>query len=173
MKKLVPVIMAVAMMASVAQASIESKTWPASKKAKKFVKDTVVIGFFASPYGTGWTKPEHLHEYTQRSRDAGITGHSMTIAAGSYNWDQYLNELQGYRSAMAETPGKYVFVRSTRDIEAAHIQGKTAVIWNTQTSTILDGDLKKVAVLKELGIASMILSYNDLFQGRIGRSCRV
>jgi membrane dipeptidase len=160
--------MAVAMMAGVAQASLESKTWPASKKAKKFVKDTVVIGFFASPYGTGWTKEEHLHDYLQRSRDAGITGHDMTLAAGSYTWDQYLNELQIWRNTMAQTPGKYIFVRNTRDIEAAHIQGKTAVIWNTQTSTILDGDLKKVALLKELGIASMILSYNDLFRAGSG-----
>jgi membrane dipeptidase len=69
---------------------------------------------------------------------------------------------------MAQTPGKYIFVRSTRDIEAAHIQGRTAVIWNTQTSTILDGDLKKVALLKELGIASMILAYNDLFRAGSG-----
>ncbi len=168
LKGLALTIVAVTLMAGVTQASMESKTWPASDKAKQFVKDTVVIGFLASPYGTGWTKSEHLHEYTQRARDAGITGHSMTLAAGSYNWDQYLSELQGYRSAMAETQGKYVFVRSTRDIEAAHIQGKTAVIWNTQTSTILDGDLKKVALLKELGIASMILSYNDLFRAGSG-----
>jgi len=160
--------MLVALMASVALASVESKTWPASDKAKQFVKDTVVIGFFASPYGTGWTKDEHLHDYTQRSRDAGITGHDMTLAAGSYTWDQYLNELKIYRNTMAQTPDKYIYVRSVRDIEAAHIQGKTAVIWNTQTSTILDGDLKKVALLKELGIASMILSYNDLFRAGSG-----
>ncbi|MCP4256784.1 MAG: dipeptidase, partial [Planctomycetes bacterium] len=116
MKRLVStIIVAVMLIAGGAQASVESKTWKASKKAKQFVKDTVVIGFVASPYGTGWTKSEHLNDYMQRSRDAGITGHSMTLAAGSYNWDQYLKELQGYRSAMAETPGKYVFVRSTRD----------------------------------------------------------
>jgi len=151
-----------------AMASMESKTWPASDKAKQFVEDTVVIGFFASPFGTGWTKSEHLHDYTERSREAGITGHDMTLGAGSYTWDQYLNELQIYREAMAETPDKYIFVRSVRDIEAAHIQGKTAVIWNTQTSTIIDGDLKKVALLKELGIASMILSYNDLFRAGSG-----
>ena len=36
-----------------------------------------------------------------------------------------------------------------RDIETAHIRGSTAVIWNSQTSTILNGDLKKVATLKE------------------------
>jgi membrane dipeptidase len=149
-------------------ASEESKTWPASDRAKQFVKDTIVIGFFASPYGAGWTKPEHLHDYLQRSREAGITGHDATLAAAGFTWDQYLNEVQIWRNTMAETPGQYVFVRSIRDIEASHIQGKTAMIWNTQTSTILDGDLKKVALLKEMGIASMILSYNDLFRAGSG-----
>jgi membrane dipeptidase len=154
--------------ANAAQASLESKTWPASDKATQFVKDTVVLGFFASPYGAGWTEPDHLHDYLKRSRDAGITGHDATLAAASCTWDEYLNELQLWRNTMAETPGKYIFVRSIRDIEAAHIQGKTAMIWNSQTSTIIDGDLKKVALLKELGIASIILSYNDMFRAGSG-----
>ena len=56
-----------------------------------------------------------------------------------------------WRSTMATTPGKYIFVRSVRDIEAAHIRGNTtAVIWNSQTVTILSDDLKKMALLKDL-----------------------
>ena len=39
-------------------ASDNSKTWDASDKAKQFVKDTIVIDFFASPYGVGWTESE-------------------------------------------------------------------------------------------------------------------
>lgn len=84
--------------ASISYASIESKTWPASDKAKKFVKDTVVIGFFASPWGTGWTKDEHLHDYLDRAKVAGVTGHSMTLAAASHNWNQYIGEHQKWRS---------------------------------------------------------------------------
>jgi len=34
-------------------ASEESKTWEASDRVKKFVEETIVIGFFASPYGAG------------------------------------------------------------------------------------------------------------------------
>lgn len=101
MKKLLSTLTACGLVLGSATASEESKTWPASDKAKIYVKDTIVVGFFASPYGTGWTKNQHLHDYTARSRGAGITGHSMTVAAGSYNWDQYMNELQIYRSAMA------------------------------------------------------------------------
>lgn len=61
--------------------SKECKTWDATDKAKKFVKQTIVIGFFASPYGAGWTKDEHLHDYLGRSQSTGITGHGMTLAA--------------------------------------------------------------------------------------------
>ena len=43
-------------------ASVESKTWPASDEAKQFVKDTIVIGFFASPWGAGWNEDAHLHD---------------------------------------------------------------------------------------------------------------
>jgi membrane dipeptidase len=149
---------------SFSHAGEESKTWPASAEAIQFVADTIVIGFLASPWGAGWTEDKHLHDYFQRSRDTGITGHSMTLAAASHTWEDYLAEHQKWRSTMAQTPEKFTYVRSIRDIESAHIGGTTAVIWNSQTSTILNGDLSKVATLKEMGIGSMILVYNDLFR---------
>jgi membrane dipeptidase len=148
----------------ISHASMKSKNWPASEKAKKFVKDTIVIGMMASPYGTGWTKNEQLLEYYRESRDAGITGHELTLTAASMNWDDLMQQHHAFRSAMAEEPENYIFVRTTRDIEAAHIKGKTAVIWNSQTATILEEDLSRMAALKDMGIASIILAYNDRFR---------
>ena len=164
MKKLLYTIMVVLMIAGVSHASLKSKTWPASDKAKQFVKETIVIGMMASPYGTGWTKNEQLLEYYRESRDTGITGHEVTLTAASQNWDVLMQQHHAYRSAMAEEPENYIFVKTTRDIEAAHIKGKTAVIWNSQTATILEEDLSRMAALKEMGIASMILAYNDRFR---------
>ncbi|MEM1084279.1 MAG: membrane dipeptidase [Verrucomicrobiota bacterium] len=155
--------------AGVSVAAEESKTWPASDKAKKFVKDSIVVGYHGCMYGAGWTEDKHLHDYMNRSRAAGITGHDWTIAAAGQTFDYFLKEHQKNRSVMAQTPGKYVFVRSVRDIEHAHVSGKTAVNWVAQTSTILDGDLNKMATLKEMGVNTMILSYNDLF--RAGSGC--
>jgi len=145
-------------------ASLESKIWPASEKAEQFVKDTVVIGFLASPYGAGWTKNKQVLDYFEESRNAGITGHEMTLTAASMNFDDWLFQNKKYREAMAEQPDKYTFVRSIRDIEASHIKGTTAVIWNSQTSTVLEDDLGRMAALKEMGMASMILAYNDRFR---------
>ena len=123
-----------------------------------------MIGFLASPYGAGWTKNQELLDYFEESRAAGITGHDMTLTAASMNFDDLLFQHQKYREAMATQPDKFVFVRSIRDIESAHIRGATAVIWNTQTATVLEENLGRMAILKEMGMASMILAYNDRFR---------
>jgi membrane dipeptidase len=164
MNKKLPLFLVLLMSFSSSYASVESKTWPASEKAKQFVKDTIVIGMLASPYGTGWTDYKQLQDYFALSRESGITGHEMTVTAASMTFEDLLEQHYHYRAAMAEQPDKFQIVHQTRDIEAAHIQGKTAVIWNTQTATILNDDLKKVALLKEMGIKSMILAYNDSFR---------
>ena len=147
-----------------ANASLQSKVWPASDKAKQFVKDTVVIGFLASPYGAGWTQNQQLLDYFEESRQAGITAHDMTLTAASMNFDDLLFQHQKYREAMAEQPENFTFVRSIRDIETAHIRGSTGVIWNSQTATILEENPGRMAILKEMGMASMILAYNDRFR---------
>lgn len=147
-----------------ANAGLEAKHWPSSDKAKQFVKDTVVIGMLASPYGAGWKDNKTLTDYFEESRSAGITGHAITLVAADHNFDDLLFHHHKYKAAMNTQRDKFIFVRSIRDIEAAHIQGKTAVIWNSQTATILNDDLNKMALLKEMGIASMILAYNDTFR---------
>jgi membrane dipeptidase len=164
MKRKILYTLAALLTSAASFASVESKTWEASEGAKQFVKDTIVIGMLASPYGTGWTDYKQLQDYFALARQNGITGHEMTLTAASMNFDDLLEQHYHYRCAMAEQPDKYIIVNQTRDIEAAHIQGKTAVIWNTQTATILSDDLKKMALLKDLGIKSMILAYNDTFR---------
>ena len=95
----------IALVALAADASEESNTWPASDLARQFVKDTIVVDMFASPHGTGWTEDNHFHDYLNGARDAGITGSEMTLAAGSYSFDHYLNEHFQFRRVMAQTPG--------------------------------------------------------------------
>ena len=164
MNKKLPLFLVLLMSFSTGYASVESKTWEASEEAKQFVRDTIVIGMLASPYGTGWTEYKQMQDYFALSREAGITGHEMTVTAASMNFEDLLEQHYHYRAAIAEQPDKYLIVHNTRDIEAAHIQGKTAVIWNSQTATILNDDLKKMALIKEMGIKSMILAYNDTFR---------
>ena len=148
---------------SAAPPSKESKTWESSEKAKKLVKENIVIDFYASPYGVGWNKPEHLHNYIDRAMNTGITGASATIAATYYTWEQFLKEYSVWRSTMIMAEEKFVFVHGVEDFHKAHKEGKYAVVFNSQTSSILNGDLSKIAVLKGMGIASMQLVYNGSY----------
>ena len=95
---------ALAVASSAVFASLAAKHWPAADEARQFVKDTVVIGMLASPYGTGWTENEQLLTYFQEARDAGVTGHEMTLTAASMNWDNLMQQHHAFKSAMAEEP---------------------------------------------------------------------
>ena len=149
--------------------SIESKTWPSSDKAKQFVKDAICIDFFASPFGAGWTEDSELHDYISRAMATGITGASMTIAETDNTWEKFLNSHRKWRNTFLQHADRYVFVHNVRDIEYAQETGKYAVIFNSQTSTIVSGDLSRIATLREMGLASMQLVYNGRF--RVGVGC--
>jgi membrane dipeptidase len=150
-------------------ASVESKTWSASDKAKAFVQDTIVIGMLASPYGAGWTDDQQLLDYFQLARDNGITGHEYTITAADHNFDDFIFHHHKHRSAMAKEPDNFIVAHTNQDIEKAHIEGKTAVLWNSQTATILEEDVTRMALLKDMGLKSMILAYNDIFRTGSGQ----
>ncbi|MBB3696728.1 dipeptidase [Flammeovirga yaeyamensis] len=144
--------------------SDRAKTWKASDKAKKFVKETISLDFYASPYGVGWNKPEHLHDYIDRAMETGITGASATLAATYFTWEDWIKEYNVWRSTMLQTPDKFVFVHHVEDIHRAHKEGKYAMIFNSQTTSILNGDLTKIAALRGMGVSSMQLVYNGAYR---------
>jgi len=148
--------------------SEESKTWPASEKAAQFVKDSIVIDFFATPHGVGWNKPEHLHGYFDRAVEAGITGASATLAATYYTWEEFQAELKVWRDTMLQREDRFIFVNAVEDFQRAHEEGKYAVVWNSQTSSILNGDTGKISSLAQMGLASMQLVYNDTYRAGDG-----
>jgi len=162
------VLLAALGLASAAYTSEESKTSEASKKAQKFVQNTIVLDFYASPYGVGWNNPEQLYEYITRAQATGITGASATLAATYFTWEQFQREQTVWRETILDAPFESIFVHSVEDIERAHEQGAYAFVWNSQTSSILNGDLSRVATLRAMGVGSMQLVYNDTYRAGDG-----
>ena len=108
MKKLFLTLLTMALFSGIGHASLNSKTWPASDKARQFVKDTIVIGMMASPYGTGWSSNEQLLQYYQEARDAGITGHEITLTAltrcaCSSRYGKVQQKASGTRNTLSES----------------------------------------------------------------------
>lgn len=151
--------------------SIESKTWPASARAVEILKNKIAIDMIASPSGTGWTEPDQIHDYFERARGKGITGCQITIGVGGMNMQQFFTELKVWKRALYERPGAYRVCHSVDDIRRAHREGETAIIWMNQTVEPLDGSPENMLLLRELGISSMLLAYNDRY--RAGDGCIV
>lgn len=168
LKKLSASLIAAALISGSVFASQESKTWDASKKAKAFVKETLVMDMYASPYGAGWTEDEQMEEYIFRAMDTGITGSSATIAATYYTFEQFEAELGKWRSVINKHPEKMVIGYSVDDIKKAYQEGKYVFVWESQTPTILNGDLNKVATVKAMGINTMQLVYNGRYRTGLG-----
>ena len=162
------VIAVLVTMAFVIPPSEESKTWEASDKAKQFVKESIVIDFYAPPFGVGWNESSQLHDYMGRALKSGITGASITLAPTYFTWEEYQKEHANWVNTMLQKPDNFLFVHSVEDIKRAHKGGKYAVIWNNQTSTVLDGDLTKVATLRAMGLSSMQLVYNGTYRAGDG-----
>lgn len=117
-------------LATAGLASEESKTWEVLDAANQFVQGTIDIGMLASPHGTGWVEYSQLHDYFQSDPDNGITGHEMMLTAAGMMFENLLEQHYHFRVAMAEQPQNFVIVNQTRDVEAAHTHGKTAVACN-------------------------------------------
>jgi len=167
MKKIL-LALAISAISTSALASIESKSWPASDKAQQFVKDNLQIDFYASPYGVGWTKDKQVVDYVKLAHKTGINGASTTIAATYYTREQAIAEMERYNVIAKKHSDIMTVVKTVEEIEQAVKDGKYFWMYNSQTSSLLDGDIKKVKEMKDLGINSMQLVYNGRYRAGMG-----
>lgn len=148
--------------------SIESKTWSASEKAQKFTKDNVQIDFYAPPFGVGWTEEKQVTGYIKRAHETGINGASLTIAATYFTNAEARAEIGRYNAIAKKHSDILTIAKTINDIEQAIKDGKYFWMYNSQTSSLLDGDIKRVKELKALGINSMQLVYNGRHRAGVG-----
>ncbi|GLR74102.1 dipeptidase [Aliivibrio sifiae] len=154
----------IASLSTTAAASIETKDWYefASPEAKEFVKDNLVLDFYASPSAVGFTSDSEVAQYIDLAHERGVTGASVTIAAPhTPNMLAFKSEHAKWTkaSSAAKTPIRYV--RSVEDFQLAHKNGEYAIMWASQTTMPLEGDASNVAVMAEYGIKTMQLTYNE------------
>lgn len=154
----------IASLSTTAAASIETKDWYefASPEAKEFVKDNLVLDFYASPSAVGFTADSEVAQYIDLAHERGVTGASVTIAAPhTPNMLAFKSEHAKWKkaSSSAKTPIRYV--NSVEDFQLAHDSGEYAIMWASQTTMPLEGDASNVAVMAEYGIKTMQLTYNE------------
>jgi membrane dipeptidase len=101
--------------------------------------------------------PEGLHGIA----DAGV--HFVSINVGmDYNpWPDMLRLLASFRAWILARPDRFVLADRIADVEQAQRDGKTAVAFDIEGATMLDGDMGLFRLYRDLGVRQIHLAYNN------------
>ena len=76
-------------------------------------------------------------------------------------WGDYEKDILTKRNILNANPDRLLLVRSAADILKAKREKKFAWLWGTQDSSMVSGDLDRLAQLKKDGVLTVQLTYNN------------
>ncbi len=103
---------------------------------------------------------------------SGVTAMSVTVGAvgnGPGRFDSLVSDIADFDEFIDGFPAQIAKVRSNADLRAAKASGRFGVIYNTQDTCALEGDVSRVEKLKGLGLRQIQLTYNK--RGLAGDGC--
>jgi len=105
-----------------------------------------------------WTPAEidQLHR-------SGMTAWMVNIddvTASPRSWDNSIRKIAHFAGLIAANPDIFVQARSAADIRAAKAAGKTALVFGTENTALIDTELDRISVLANLGVRVIQLTYN-------------
>ncbi len=121
---------------------------------------SVVIDALA--VGHEWDEVEY--EAVERS---GYTGIQTTLPSNDF--PTAMRALAEWRRRIRENPDRLLLATRAAHVEQAKAEGKMAVVFGFQNATMLEGDLRNLDPLHELGTRCVQLTYNS--QNRLGSGC--
>lgn len=121
----------------------------------------------------GEIRTVYTPELVERILDSGTRAISITLtdpkAAEAESFDLLLKDLADYNLYFRRHPDLYVQAKAVADIREAVESRRLAVFYNLQDSSPVNGDLSRVALLRQLGVTSIQLTYNQ--HNRAGSGC--
>lgn len=128
--------------------------------------DSIIIdglGTLADPYaeaGSIHVSDRGWHDW----RKAGVDAVRITIfpvGNGADQWNAYRDSVEGHQYWMAANPGRFRLVNNASDIRAAKKAGSIAIIFGTQDTSMVGTELDRLATMREDGIRTVQLTYNN------------
>jgi membrane dipeptidase len=105
-------------------------------------------------------------------RASGITALNWTVNAPGNGLDRFektIESIAGVERELATHPDVFVKVRTANDLALAKSTKRMGLIFGCQDTTMLDGDLKRLAVFHDLGVRICQPTYNR--RNLIGDGC--
>jgi len=107
--------------------------------------------------------PETRETYLSYWRRSGVTACNYTLYASGppdTALDATIASARRAETLMASLGGQVTLATNAAQLEAAHRDGRHAVMYNLQNAEPVGADLDRVEALHELGVRSMQLTYN-------------
>jgi membrane dipeptidase len=135
----------------------------------------VVIDALAAPGGSDPSLPEDAPLSPKDIADvraSGITALNWTVNAPGNGLDRFEKTIEGIAGVereLAAHPDVFVKVRTAGDLALAKSTGRMGLIFGCQDTTMLNGDLKRLAVFRDLGVRICQPTYNR--RNLVGDGC--
>ena len=94
---------------------------------------------------------------------SGLTMSHFTLnkpGNGADVWDKTIANIASVDRMITDNPDILIKVSSTGDIRRAKREGKSAILYGTQDTSLVGEDLDRLALLKGLGVRSIQVTYN-------------
>jgi len=96
-------------------------------------------------------------------RRSGMTAWMVCIddvKASPRSWENSIRKIAHYSGLIGANPDLFVHARTAADIRAAKAAGKTAMVFGTENTALIDSEMDRVSVLANLGVRVVQLTYN-------------
>jgi membrane dipeptidase len=149
-----------------AAAALVGPTPVFARPAKGFLKDAIVIdglGGIGDPYGEDGVTRLSAKGW-EELRASGVTATRITaMPVGNQvdAWEQYEDFMDYFEGFVGANPDRFLVVRQAVDIRTAKETGRMGIIYGTQDTAMVGPALDRLATMKERGVRSIQLTYNN------------
>lgn len=104
----------------------------------------------------------------RRYRDVGVSYLSVNVGFAPHDIDSTMRVLSSWRRQVLLRPDEFVLANTTADLLAAQESGRLAVGFDLEDTNPLGGEIGMVQAYHDLGVRSMLLTYNGENQAGFG-----
>ena len=97
----------------------------------------------------------------QALRDSGLSALKSTLGGGAGTFEQTVADIAAAQTLIEQHPDFFIKVTCHADLDRAKPENKVAVMFSFEAVSMLEGDLERIDLFRQLDVLVMQLTYND------------
>lgn len=97
----------------------------------------------------------------QALRDSGLSALKSTLGGGAGTFEQTVADIAAAQTLIERHPDLFIKVTCLADLDRAKPENKVAVIFSFEAVSMLEGEIERIDLFRQLDVLVMQLTYND------------